>query len=188
MKLVEYPVNIVDLALISQEQFQERSAGLHVSAIIDYISRSLGRRDNDFNRDDLDAFAIVGRVFEHHLAQTIFRPPRYVRPGEVELDGIVGSPDAIDLDDLAIVEFKATWKSSKRPIDSLREYFWQIQSYCWMTGIHKARLYVFYVCGDWSPPKPIWPPKAWEIEFSKSELEANWEMIKRESINVATDK
>lgn len=184
MKLTELTVDVADLGYISQEQFQPRSVGLHVSSIINYISTTMGRRDNDFDRSDLDAFAVVGRMFERILADTIFQPPRYVRPGEIEVDDIIGSPDAIDLDDPAIVEIKATWKSSKRPIDTLREYFWQVQAYCHMTGLMKARLYVFYVCGDWSPPRPTWPPKAWQIEFSKSELEGNWAMLKREGVNV----
>lgn len=184
MKLTELTVNAGDLSHISEEQLQPRSVGLHVSSIVNYISTTLGRRDNDFSRDDLDAFAVVGRMFERILAETIFLPPRYIRPGEIDIDGIIGSPDAIDCDDGAVVEIKATWKSSKRPIESLREYFWQIQAYCYMLQVQRAKLYVFYVCGDWSPPKPIWPPKAWQLDFSWSELEGNWCMLKREGVNV----
>ena len=179
MKLRELSVDVADFLPISEEQLAPRSLGLHVSQIINNISTTIGRRDNDFTRDDLDAFAVVGRLFERILAETIFRPPRYVRPGEITVDDIIGSPDAVDCDDGAVVEIKATWKSSKRGIDTLREYWWQQMAYCHMLGVNVSKLYVFYVCGDWSPPKPSWPPKAWEAEFSGHELKDNWAMLKR---------
>jgi hypothetical protein len=178
VRLTDLTVNLDDLGVISTEQAQPRSVGVHVSAIIDYLSRMMGRRDNDFTRQDLDAFAVVGRMFERILAEVVFRPPRYIRPGEIFHDDIIGSPDALDLDDLAVVEIKATWKSSKHDIKTFREYWWQIMAYCQMTGLTKARLYVFYVCGDWAPPKPIWPPRAWEATFTQSELNENWKMLK----------
>lgn len=179
MRLTELAVDLADIGHISQEQSQPRSVGLHVSAIVNYLSQSLGRRENSFSRDDLDAFAVVGRMFERYLAEALFTPPRYHRPGEIERDGIIGSPDAVDCDDGAVVEIKATWKSSRHDIQSFREYWWQQMAYCYMLDVNVSRLYVFYVCGDWSPPKPSWPPRAWEAEFSRSELANNWAMLCR---------
>lgn len=175
MKLVERAVDFADIGNISHEQSQPRTAGTHVSSIINAIAVNIGRRDNDFSRADLDAFAVLGRIFEHVLAQTILRPPRYVRPGELECDGIIGSPDAVDTEDPAVVEIKVTWKSSLRCIEDFREYWWQIKSYCWMLGVTRARLYVLYVCGDWRPPVPQW--RCWEVTFTDLELRENWMMM-----------
>jgi len=179
VKLRELSVDVADFLPISEEQLAPRSLGLHVSQIINYISTTIGRRDNDFTREDLDAFAVVGRMFERILAETIFRPPRYIRPGEITMDGITGSPDAVDCDDGAVVEIKASFKSSKHDIQTFREYWWQQMAYCHMLDVNVSKLYVFYVNGDYSPPKPTWPPRAWEAEFGKHELRDNWAMLVR---------
>jgi hypothetical protein len=111
------------------------------------------------------------------LANVLFKPPRYVRPGELELDGVYGSPDAVDCDDACLMEFKVTWKSSNRAIESFFKYMLQVKAYCHMLGLTKCRLYVFFVCGNWKPPIPQF--KAWEIEFSAHELKDNWRMLVR---------
>jgi hypothetical protein len=186
MRLTELEVDIADI-LISDEQSQPRSVGLHVSSIINYILTTTGLSDkrNDFDDDDLNMFAIVGRLWEQMLANILFKPPRYQRPGEIECDGIYGSPDAVDCDDACLMEFKVTWKSSSRPIESSAfiKYIAQVKAYCHMLGLSKVRLYVFFVCGNWKPPIPQF--KAWEIEFSRAELKTNWDMIVRNGKEMA---
>lgn len=176
MKLTERTIDISGLA-ISPEQEAPRSEGCHVSSIINYLSTSLGRRENTFTRADLDLFAILGRVFEVVLARTMFPPPRYVRLGELECDGIIGSPDAFDCEDMAVVEMKATWKSSSREIESFSEYWWQLKSYCKLTQTTKATLVVFFVCGNWKPPVP--QLRCWDATFTDAEIAENWAMITR---------
>lgn len=176
MKLTERIIDITELA-VSPEQEAPRTDGCHVSSIINYISASLGRRENTFSRDDLNLFALLGRVFEVVLAKTLFPSPRYERLGELECDGIIGSPDAFDTEEMAVVEMKATWKSSKREIESFSEYWWQLKSYCKMTQTKRAVLVVFFVCGNYAPPVP--QLRCWEAEFTASEIEGNWEMIKQ---------
>ena len=176
MKVTELTVDVADLAQISQEQFQPRSAGLHVSQIIRHIVTTSGLAEvNDFTEDDLNMFAIIGRLWEEMLARTLFKPPRYQRPGEIECDGIFGSPDAVDTDDCCLMEFKVTWKSSNRAIESFFKYMLQVKAYCHMLGLTKVRLYVFYVAGNWRPPIP--QLKAWELEFAPHELKDNWRML-----------
>lgn len=183
MKLLsQYDIDLGSLVL-SEEQLASRSPGLHVSSIINHISTTLGRRDNDFTEAELNRFATIGRLWEAQLAQALFRPPRYERIGELEKDGIVGSPDALDLEDLAVMEFKVTWKSAKRPIESFREFWWQQMAYCAMTGFERSRLYVFYVCGNYAPPVPF--AKAYNAAFTAQELRANWDMLCREGKAVA---
>ena len=174
MKITEHSVDISSL-IISSEQEAKRSIGAHVSGIINHISIALGRRDNDFSRSDLDLFAMLGRIFEVVLAQSMFRPPRYERLGEIEVDGIIGSPDAYDTEEDLVVEIKCTWKSSKHDVRSFREYWWQVMSYCYMMNTARAELVVLYVCGNYSPPVP--KVKCYSVEFTQAELRDNWRMM-----------
>ena len=177
MKLTATDVDISTL-IISPEQEAPRTAGCHVSAVINYLAVQLGRRDNAFSRDDLDHFALLGRLFEVVLAATMFPPPRYERLGELVVDDVIGSPDAYDTVDDKVVEIKATWRSSKHDIVSRREYFWQLMAYCYMTQTLKATLVVLYVCGKWGGS--ITPEmKRYEIKFTPAELQQNWQMICR---------
>lgn len=173
-------VREIDLGsiVISPEQLAPRTAGLHVSSIIQYISETVGRRDNEMTREQLDRYAIFGRIWEKHLADALFIPPRYERIGEVERDGIIGSPDSIDLDSHSIQEFKCTWKSVKRPIETFNEWFWQIKAYCFMLDTPRATLYPVFINGDWKPPCPQFG-KAIDCVFSLMELKENWAMLER---------
>jgi len=176
MRLRELTLDLADIQ-ISDEQSQLRSRGLHVSQIIRHIMVVTGLEEKgDFTEDDLNMFAVIGRLWEQMLADAIFKPPRYQRPGEIELDGIYGSPDAVDTDDGVLVEFKVTWKSSNRAIESFFKYKLQVMAYCHMLQLTRCRLYVFYVCGNWKPPVP--QIKAWEIEFTPVELRDNWKMLR----------
>jgi len=175
VRLSERTVSMSDLVL-SPEQNAVRSSGIHVSAVIRHMSKAIGRaKENDFTEDDLNMFATVGRLFEAQLAAATFQPPRYERIGEIECDGIIGSPDAIDTVDWSVQEYKANFGSAIKPIESKLEYFWQIKAYCQMLGMCRASLFVFYVGGNWRPPVPI--IKAWDILFTPAELADNWQMI-----------
>jgi hypothetical protein len=112
-----------------------------------------------------------------------------IRPGEIELDGITGSPDLIRVSDLVGIETKLTWKSSRkldtssRPaiLESLDKHFWahkiQCMGYAHMLGFDTWQLHYFFVAGNWRPPVPC--VKAIQMEFSKQELAGNWAMLKR---------
>lgn len=176
MKLTELKASIVDLDSISQEQSAVRSVGLHVSQIIRHMMVTSGLEEqSDFTEDDLNQFAVIGRLWEQMLADTMFKPPRYQRPGEIECDGIYGSPDAVDTEDCTLAEYKVTWKSSNRAIESFFKYMLQVKAYCYMLGLTRCRLYVCFICGNYKPPLPQF--KAWEIEFSPHELKDNWRML-----------
>ncbi len=176
MKVTELTVNVDDLATISSEQLTVRSVGLHVSSIIQHIVTASGLAElNDFTEADLDHFAVIGRLWEEMLARTLFQPPRYQRPGEIEVEGVYGSPDAVDTVDPAVCEFKVTWKSSNRAIESFFKYMLQVKAYCYMLGLTQCRLYVLFVCGNYRPPLP--QVRGWLFEFSQHELKDNWRML-----------
>jgi hypothetical protein len=175
MRMAERTVSVSDL-IISSEQDTVRSSGIHVSSIIRHMSRASGnQKANDFTEDDLDMFATVGRLWEAQLAAAMFQPPRYERIGEIECDGIIGSPDAIDTVDWSVQEYKATFKSASQPIEQRVAWFWQMKAYCQMLGMDRASLFVFYVAGTWRPPVPI--IRAWDILFTSAELRENWDML-----------
>ena len=176
VKVTELIVDTADLSHISDEQFQSRTEGLHVSAIIQHIMVTSGLSEaNDFTSNDLNLFAIIGRLWEQMLANVMFPAPRYVRPGELECEGIYGSPDAVDTHDACLMEFKVTWKSSRHEIGTFFKYMLQVKAYCYMLGLTRVRLYVCFVCGNYKPPLPQF--RAWDIEFSPHEIKDAWRMI-----------
>lgn len=183
MKVTEIPVELGGV-LISSEQFQTRTPGSHVSSVVKYMSKSL-RKDNDYMDADLETFATFGRIWEHHLSLTLFQPPRWERVGEIEKDGLIGSPDAIDTVDWAVGEFKAAWASC-RELDEAKDkatalmskfpwYVWQIKSYCWMLSMYRAKLIVAYLNGNWKPPKPCC--RQYSLLFTEAELRQHWQVI-----------
>lgn len=108
----------------------------------------------------------------------------WVRPQEFWLDGISGSPDLISLSEWRLGETKYTWKSSRgltELINSGTGPFWvwlvQMKSYCHMINTNKARLFAFFVNGNYRDGyKPEW--RTLDFEFTSMELRENWDMIK----------
>jgi hypothetical protein len=164
---------------ISSEQSASRTPGVHVSQIIRSIGIAIGtNKGNDFTEDDLNNFAIVGRLWERVLADILFQPPRYERVGEVERDGIIGSPDCVDTEEWSDTEMKVTWVSSKGFTErqKFREYLYQAKAYCYILGTVRARLVVLHICGNYSPPVPV--AKEYDCVFTPQELNDNWRMLK----------
>lgn len=185
MKLTVRDLDLTKLP-ISEEQSAVRSEGVHVSHIIRYIKATIGEGEKgDFTEEDLDWFAVLGRLWEHTLARLLYPEPRYCRIGELERDGIIGSPDNLDLEFNQFGEFKCTWVSSKGFTERLkfREYCWQIKSYIAL-GIpifgeqteYVAWLDVFHVCGDYRPPKPC--AMHYDLRFTHGEIREHWQMMK----------
>lgn len=184
MRLAERVVDLSGLVL-SSEQLATRTAGIHVSTLIRRLSAAMGRKKGDgtITEDELDRYAMVGRMWEAQLAAAYLCPPRYERIGEIECDGIIGSPDSLDTQDLSVQEFKVTWRSQNNVVESEWEWLTQIKAYCHMLGVTRASLYPFYVCGTWRPPVPssLREFKVTDMLFSPVELQDNWAMLRREA-------
>jgi hypothetical protein len=175
MKLTYADIPIQSLVL-SEEQLATRTPGCHVSSILRHIEVVSGmRKDNNFSEADLDRFAMLGRLFESLMAQSLFQPPRYIRLGELECDGIIGSPDCFDQEKDAVGEFKATWRWVPRDIRDFYKYWWQVKAYAHMLGTLEAFLVVLYVSGEGRPPVP--KIVRYDATFTKPELVANWAML-----------
>jgi len=95
------------------------------------------------------------------------------RPGEVELDGIVGSPDGVVYKNNRMVlveEYKCTSYSPDKPITEHWRWMMQAKAYCKMVGVTKCVFRVLHLSFV-----PVY--KVWEIVFSQRELDENWEAL-----------
>ena len=122
----------------------------------------------------------LGFMWENVLSYALAE--RYaMRVGEVELDGIVGSPDGMSSYDplhkvdMVLEEYKCTWKSTRNPIEKHWRYMTQVKSYCHMVGVSVVVMRVLYVVGDHWGHGPQYG--VYRIEFMPVELEENWRMI-----------
>lgn len=176
------------LSVQSQADRQHvRSGGLHLSDIYQDINDTIGKskRKSELSQEELDAYRAQGFIWEHVLGDAMavcLGSDTWVRPGEIQVDGITGSPDLFDTADMSIVETKATYKSFRKMGDQasgLRDEFWiwgvQMQGYCHMIGTRTSKLYALFVNGDYSKYQPMF--RAWQFEWSGQELKENWMML-----------
>lgn len=165
------------------DELHERSSGLHLSRIYADLENTVSPRDSDFTEDDLTWYRAMGFLWEWTIERAFNRGlliPHCVRPGEFMVDGIIGSPDLLDVsvDPVVVIDTKATFKSTNKS-DRLEKFFWswlvQLKGYCRMVGTTRARLLILHVCGDYRPPRP--KVRQFDIEFSPTEIQENWFMI-----------
>lgn len=164
---------------------------LHLSDVISYIMYHMGKgyKAGTWNAD-IDLTRDVGFLWERVL-EMAYADRMAERIGEVELDGIIGSPDGYGYDkdiydlnnniiwvgnnDLILEEYKATWKSSKNvPTDNFR-YMLQIKSYCQMLHLQTCVMHIIYLMGDYKGGGPQY--RLCRIEFDQAELDSNWRVI-----------
>jgi hypothetical protein len=143
------------------------------------------------DEEDLPACMFLGMSFERLLIDMY---PWLIRIGELNLDGIAMSPDAVSFDckrhilsphtalPAVLHEFKCTWKSSRTPLEERVNYLQQMKSYCKALGTNYGVLWVFNVMGDYkfgdsdqSGPRLF----THHIEFSDWEIESSWSEILR---------
>jgi len=118
-----------------------------------------------------------GYLWEEALSLA-FGEKAAIRPGEVELDGIIGSPDGINFDEDGVMyaeEYKCTAFSSNKPITDVWKWMMQAKGYCKMLGVDKCVFRVFHIRGDYTNMVPVY--KVWELTFTQAELDENWGSI-----------
>lgn len=149
----------------------------HLTDVIKYIEKQLGVSYQAFNNPKLTMD--LGFLWERTLERTLGEAMGQ-RPGEVWLDDIVGSPDGIgpDLKDninLALEEYKFTWKSSKTSPMENWYYMTQAKSYCKMLGLNVVIMRIIYVMGEYRGGGPVY--RVARIKFTDKEIDTNWAMI-----------
>jgi hypothetical protein len=222
MKITRTPIDINALSY-SREWNVDRSTGVHLMSIVEYIAKVGGiEKAYDNSVVNLDNFAVAGYLWEHVMSREeqldhamslealrmhMTQRKELLFPGEMfwcaDCDrvmtggrhgqeharkkghrGIYSTPDAYDYVDSAYVEWKFTWKSSKRSApdvlhSSAGVWRWPVQCMwnCMTLGCTTAKLVVLHCNGDYS--KGLNEPEPYEIrlEFSDREILRNKRMI-----------
>ena len=162
-----------------------RSPGLHVSTLYNDLYQDL--EPGRFKRGvPLDMKRIeLGFSLEEMLEEGLKRRLAS-RPGEFRTkEGIAFSPDLLMFNGgVRLGEIKLTWMSSRGvPREASRTTFppkfdkWvtQMMAYCHHLETPSARLYAFFVNGDYTSMTPEF--RAWDIEFTSAETAATWNML-----------
>lgn len=186
---------------------EERSPGLHVSEIIADVGRIMGYLKRD-DQDELDwtlaryrlAFGqdvarmfpsvfyrvVLGLSWEWWLGSRL--DINFHGIGELERDGIVGTPDGLSFDGIPTLhEIKLTWKSSRSDREDpfmriSNEFMWlaQTKAYCWQASeavpVSRAHLHVYWVNGNYKNSGPEY--RLYQLDFEERELEANWRLLR----------
>lgn len=156
---------------------QGRSPGVHVSNVISDLCVRLGF----FSGDTIltSVWAQLGCALEWAVIQRYARhyPNRYAILGELEEDGLFGTPDLYDMDKNAVVEIKLSWMSTKQPVDGPKywRYWTQVKAYCKMVDSELGYLNVAHVMGAYDGKGPAW--REWEARFTRKEINDNWQML-----------
>ena len=106
------------------------------------------------------------------------------RPGEIELDGVLASPDLVHWGNEILHEIKFRWAKMPDSVEELeakhQPVLYQIKTYLHILntvfgGEWKCVLWVLWARGDYfKRPGPVLRP--YLIEYSKAELEKFWEV------------
>lgn len=130
---------------------------------------------------ELPLAAEIGFMWEEVLSRVMAdRMCKVWRPGEVEKDGIVGSPDGIGpdpegLSPMVLEEYKVTWRSSKNPPTAEWRWMAQVKGYCAMLDLTTVIMRIVYICGDYRGKGPTY--RETRIEFTPYEIGEHWKLI-----------
>jgi hypothetical protein len=181
------PVDLSDLDLSASELV--RSPGLHASTIYNDLYKDINPERYTGDQSSLAVYGTLGTAWEERLQYLLIKSGLDVfRPGELRAKGgqWVLSPDGILCNGHdSIVEYKVAWASCshapKRRGDvfgpKFGKYMIQLQDGCNSIESSHARIYIYFVNGDYGflrkggkgkPPLP--QLLAWDIEFSAREL------------------
>lgn len=171
---------------------QPRSPGVHVSHIIRYMesrAKLKGYKPYDLltpeERRIMGNYREMGFMWEWMVEQ-IMRSrmlarrtnKNLVKQQELCLDNIYGTIDGFDLDDWCLEEFKATYQTAKKA-NNLEVFFlswmWQIKAYLKMLDALFARLFVWFVVGNYKGSGP--QARMFELTFTQFEVDENWAML-----------
>lgn len=181
---------------------EDRTPGLHLSDVIKAIMLDIDPKTYgstapmDMNRIE------PGFTFEVLMEEAFARrDTTIVRVGEVELDGVIMSPDGLDPGDPpTLLETKLTWKSSRttpRPCTlhkaslnpppgcrfcvhefgvKFLPWMIQMQSYAKALNINHGVLRALFVNDDYDPAGTP-AMYSWHFAWEQAELDRNWQLI-----------
>lgn len=161
-----------------------RSSGVHLSGIIEHIAVLTGRLTKD-EREEEFGFSLESRLMmalglawedwlAHHLPHVDYHFGEFVQ------DGIIMSPDGLDIDNDTLYEFKTTRKSSDKVLNAYdRQWMWiaQNEGYLKPLGWRKVQQMIYFVNGNYRPMLPEFITLG--IEYTKAEVDDNWKLMLR---------
>lgn len=156
-----------------------RTPGLHLSDVIKSILDTIepGKYSGPIDPRYTDPGFTFERVMETAWTSRLAHVERL---GEFEHDGIICSPDGIDLSDPErpeLVEIKMTEMSCVDcPTDpKFRKWLWQIGSYGHVCGLTTTRLHALFLRGDYKKIRRDYG--VWRITWEPEEQANVWSMI-----------
>ncbi len=188
-----FPIHLRDA-----DAFPARTSGLHLSGVLRAIAQRTAILKPD--KEDLgDLIAshdpytvcsngllmrlIIGYAWEDWMGSRISGMSYHL--GEFTLDGIIGTPDGVGIDEsdgsYVLHEFKATFKSSKKHVTESPMWMWQGMGYLRMMEARykepctRAVYHILHLRGDYSGIDPMYV--ATEVEFEAAEIMTTWNMI-----------
>ncbi len=185
-----------------------RTSGYHLSSILRHIALRTGILDEEYDRgptisnlisttppcdvgthQTLMGIALGYGVEDYIKSQLSLIIPGFdPHPGEIQCDGIYGTPDALEVptsiySPLAIIhEIKSTSKTSARPVTEELLWMSQVMGYLHMLGhevgelLTIAVIHPVYLVGDYRTQRRT-QYKPVQVMFEKEELAANWQMV-----------
>lgn len=173
-----------------------RTPGVHVQAVNKYLGIAAGKlsdSDDDgypFQRFTPECYPLMpalGVAWEEFRASLYADDELLWQWGELERDGIYGTPDGLWLVDpkTAVWECKRTSKKMQS-VGDVWMYMKQGMSYCAMLGQNRTKYDVLWDMGDYSRP---YQPKSTEalVEFSDKEIEDWWRIVVKAAAGVKAE-
>ncbi len=184
-----------DIRQKDRQSGNQRTAGIHLSGILKPICLANGWIPEEtvplgeliFTTPHTQAGSIptlvklaVGFAWEGWIKEHI--PNMIYQPGEFELDGVLGTPDGIELSPLVLHEFKATWKSKRKKIEEQWMWIYQTLGYARLLEeafgepCNTAYLHVLWMNGMYTY-KPDDGPcyQKFRFDYAPGEVRAFWE-------------
>lgn len=167
--------------------------GVHLSDILQYIRKSLGKSMKELSSEDFHRFK-MGEAFEagvlsRGLKINLQEHHDHMWKGyNFELNGISLTTDAVCFGcekHPLVWEIKLTWFGTKKEVEApeFRVYHYQLMAYVYALQLELQKKvvgrFVFgYVNGNYTTER--FPRiRAWDCAYSEKELHENWRMILR---------
>ncbi len=152
-----------------------RTPGLHLTPIIEDILLTLGLGKKYDPDVDPRLQYEKGYLWEVVLSRAFGEKAAH-RVGEVELDGILCSPDGVKVEEdgaITVEEYKCTAKSSNSPVEDNISWMMQVKGYCKVLESTSCIFRILYLCGNY---RDIRAPQymAYRLDFTQTEIDENW--------------
>lgn len=160
--------------------------GVHVGTVVSDMMQAMpGARTPSVVEDKTrHAWYEVGNVVEDIIAAGLReRIKGWTKPLPRTVRGLIGSPDGHSPASRTIDEIKATWKSERGFLDSLKFLGYVLQSvtYAEMFEAERVRLHVLFINGTYTPPFPN--PRTFVLRFTKAERRERFDQVRQHAVD-----